>query len=57
MIPEFTAKEISNLSKKLIKHFVNDNIVNNSLSSNPFFIELFRYRTQVTIACFNSISN
>ena len=40
MIPEFTAKEISNLSKKLIKHFVNDNIVNNSLSSNPFFIEL-----------------
>ena len=40
MIPLFTTKDISNLSKKLIKAFTNDKIVNDNLQANPFFIEL-----------------
>jgi hypothetical protein len=40
MKPQFTAKDISNLSKKLIKDFTNDKIVNDYLYTNPLFIEL-----------------
>ena len=40
MKPVFSAKNISNISKKLIKDFTNDKITNEYLNTNQYFIEL-----------------